>query len=132
MLKNVYLGSDSQGYMLKKDLIEFITSNFPDLHVVDLGVFRIEEQIEIPVLAQEVGEKVIQNNPAVGIVIDSEGEDLCNFSKDIDGLHPVLCKNLSQTEFDKSTRKNILCIAASCTSFDSASKIVKEFILNRL
>jgi len=131
MLNNIYVGSDSKGYTLKKEIIEFLHQNFQSFNVVDLGVFRIEDQIELPVLAQEVGEKVVQNQPAIGILIDSEGSDLCDFSKEIQGLHPVLCKNLSKTELDDDSKKNILCIASSCTPLDSATQIISNFISNR-
>jgi len=132
MVKSVYLGADSQGYVLKNEIRDFIIQTFPELNVVDLGVFRIEDQIKLEVLAREVGEKVVQNMPAIGILIDSVGSDLCDLSKLIDGLHPVLCQNLDETPLDSSPKKNILCIATNCTPFDSASKIVQTFIETRL
>jgi len=132
MLKNVYIGADSKGYVLKNQIIDYLKENYPDLHIVDLGVFRIEEQIEIPVLAREVGEKVVQNKPAIGILIDSIGSDLCDYSKLMDGLHPVLCENLKETELDDSLKKNILCVASNCTPIESATKIVNDFVENKL
>lgn len=128
MIKNIYIGSDSQGYVLKKDIVDFVIEHYPDLHIIDLGVFRIEEQIEIPVLAREVGEKVVQNKPAIGILIDSNGTDLCDYSKLMQGLDPILCESLKTTNLDEKPHKNILCLASKCTSVETAIQIVQHFI----
>lgn len=132
MLKNVYIGADSNGYVLKNQIIDYLKENYGDLHIIDLGVFRIEEQIEIPVLAREVGEKVVQNKPAIGILIDSIGSDLCDYSKLMDGLNPIMCETLTSSNLKDSLKKNILCVATSCTPKDSAIKIVNSFIENKL
>jgi ribose 5-phosphate isomerase RpiB len=102
--KKVYIGSDGQGYGAKRELFEFFR-NHDELTIVDLGIFDIEEQVECDVLARELGEKVIQNEDSIGILLSysNEATKMHQAVSDMEGIRPVMAcvpDDLKDAEFD--------------------------------
>lgn len=125
--KKVYIGSDGQGYGAKRELFEFFR-NHDELEVIDLGIFDIEEKIECDVLAREIGEKVIQNEDSIGILLSysNEAMKMHQSVSDMDGVRPAMAcviGDLDDSEFDLGDI-NMLTIPCENDDFESLRELV--------
>jgi ribose 5-phosphate isomerase RpiB len=138
----VYLGADEVGFEVKgniKDYLEIL-----GYLVIDLGVFDIEEVADVPTLAREVAEKVLENTDACtdsddhdshihgcaayGILINSTGVGMLMSVSKLEGIHAVLCANVEMAEDANSKKSNVLCLGIENTNFEQLKEIIKAFL----
>lgn len=125
--KKVYIGSDGQGYGAKRELFEFFR-NHDELTVVDLGIFDIEEQVDCTVLAREIGEKVIQNEDSIGILLSysNEASKMYQAVSDMEGIHSVMaCVPDDLVDIDMDLGNiNMLTVPCENEDVESLRKLV--------
>jgi ribose 5-phosphate isomerase RpiB len=125
--KKVYLGSDGQGYGAKRELFEFFRHH-DELEIIDLGLFDIEEKIECDVLAREIGEKVIQNDDSIGILLSysNEASKMHQAVSDMKGVKPVMA--CSMADLDSSGFEigeiNMITIPCENDDFESLRELI--------
>lgn len=125
--KKVYIGSDGQGYGAKRELFEFFR-NHDELTVVDLGIFDIDEQMKAEVLARELGEKVIQNEDSIGILLSysNEATKMHQAVIDMEGIKAVMACGIEDVIAGEHELGNINLITIPCENkdFESLRKFV--------
>ena len=125
MIKTVYIGSDNHGYKFKKHLIRDLKQD--GLVLVDLGVYKIEEQASLEVLGREVGEKVSQDPESIGILIQEKGLDMCIIAYKMADVHSTVCLRAKEIEYD-TQNCNTLCLNQSCMDYPDSLLAVRKLI----
>lgn len=70
-MKSILIGCDNNGYHLKEDIKEYLTSL--DYHVVDVGVTGSESDVEYPDVAVTLAERIAHGETDRGILICGTG-----------------------------------------------------------
>lgn len=69
----IYIGSDHAGYMLKKELIEFLLQQ-PNLEIYDCGPREYDHEDDYPDYISIVAREISTDSKAMGIVIGFSGQ----------------------------------------------------------
>jgi ribose 5-phosphate isomerase RpiB len=129
--KKVYIGSDDQGYGAKRELFEFFR-NHDELTVVDLGIFDIDEQMECEVLARELGEKVVQNEDSIGILLSysNEATKMHQAVVDMEGIRPLMACSLDDVEVSEFESGDVNLVTVPCENedFESLRKLIYKIM----
>lgn len=127
MKRKLYIGADSAGFLLKKEVIAHLENN--GYECVDLGCDSTES-CHYPVFASKVSEAV-QSNPlgSFGILICGTGIGMSMCANKHKGIRAAVC---SDTYSAKMTRchndANVLCIGARVIGSCLALDIVDAFL----
>lgn len=127
MKRKLYIGADSAGFFLKKEIIEHLTSN--SYECVDLGCDSTES-CHYPIFASKVCEAVQGDlDGSFGILICGTGIGMSMCANKHKGIRAAVC---SDTYSAKMTRchnnANVLCIGARVIGSCLALDIVDSFL----
>lgn len=53
-IKTIYFGSDHAGFLLKKHLFKYVTNNYKDFKIIDLGCETNEKSVDYPNFSYDV------------------------------------------------------------------------------
>ena len=127
MKRKLYIGADSAGFLLKKEIIEHLTNN--GYECVDLGCDSTES-CHYPIFASKVAEAVQgELDSSFGILICGTGIGMSMCANKHKGIRAAAC---SDTYSAKMTRchndANVLCIGARVIGPCLALDIVDAFL----
>ncbi len=126
MKRKIYIGADSAGFMLKKEVIEHLENK--GYECVDLGCDSTES-CHYPVFASKVSEAVQADGDSFGILICGTGIGMSMCANKHRGIRAAVC---SDTYSAKMTRchndANVLCIGARVIGSCLALDIVDAFL----
>ncbi len=122
----IYIGSDHAGYEEKQSLHEFLeTKNY---QVIDLGCFK-PVSCDYPDIAREVGEKVLENPGAFGILICGTGIGMSISANKLKGIRAALCKDERDAEMARlHNNANILAMGARTMGKDLHQAVAMKFL----
>jgi ribose 5-phosphate isomerase B len=125
----VYLGSDHAGFTLKESVKTYLESK--DLDVRDLGCFN-EDPCDYPDIAREVGEKIIEHQDAVGIILCGSG---LGVTIGANRYQMVRAANCLTSEMAETARRhndaNVLCMGARIIEEGLVNGIVDTFLTTK-
>ena len=126
MKRKLYIGADSAGFALKKEVIEYLAGKGYECH--DLGCDSAES-CHYPVFASKVSEAVQADADSYGILICGTGIGMSMCANKHRGIRAAVC---SDTYSAKMTRchndANVLCIGARVIGSCLALEIIDAFL----
>lgn len=123
----IYIGSDHAGYKLKQAVKTHLESK--EIKVIDLGSFNGEESVDYPIIAREVGEKVLEYPNSMGIMICGTGQGSAMACNRMKGIRAALCNTLELAEMARRhNHANVLCMGERTTQEALALQIVDKFL----
>ena len=123
----IYIGSDHAGLALKQEIKKHLDSKAQKC--VDLGVFAVEPPADYPDIAQEVAEKVRENQGAVGILVCGTGVGMCMAANKISGIRAAVCESGQTVELSrKHNNANVLCLGGRVLKPEIAVEFVDIFL----
>lgn len=90
---DIYLGSDHAGVWLKKKAFEHI--EFLGHNAIDLGVFDEVNKVDYPDVAREVGEKIVENEGARGVLICGTGIGMSIAANKVKGIRAACAHDVT-------------------------------------
>lgn len=122
----IYIGSDHGGFELKKEIIEFLsTENF---EVQDCGPFELVPDDDYPVYAFNVAKEVLADKQSLGILICRSGSGVCIAANKVKGIYAALCFSKEHAEKAREhNNANVLCLDADFAGEDP-KEIAKTFL----
>jgi ribose 5-phosphate isomerase B len=90
---DLYIGSDHAGVWLKKRIFEHLESN--GHNAIDLGVFDEKDKVDYPDVAREVGEKIIENAGARGILVCGTGIGMSIAANKVKGIRAACAHDVT-------------------------------------
>ncbi|NLU49073.1 MAG: ribose 5-phosphate isomerase B [Syntrophomonadaceae bacterium] len=122
----VVIGSDHAGYELKEQLKERLLDC--GYAVRDIGTVSIEP-VDYPDIAVEVAREVLNNEPALGILVCGTGIGMAITANKIPGIRAAVCNDTFAARAAREHNDaNILAIGARILETESAWDIVKAFL----
>ena len=126
MKRKLYIGADSAGFALKKEVIEYLVGK--GYECVDLGCDSAESY-HYPIFAGKVSEAVQSDADSFGILICGTGIGMSMCANKHRGIRAAVC---SDTYSAKMTRchndANVLCIGARVIGSCLALEIIDAFL----
>ncbi len=121
----IYIGSDHRGANLKKEIINSLTEDGFD---VKDTLLKNSEQDDYPDFAFEVGQNVLNNKDALGILICGNGIGISIAANKVKGIRCARVFNEDDAFKSKNHNgANIIAIAGDLP-LDDAMKIINVFI----
>jgi len=122
----VALGTDHGGFLLKKPVIDAITSSGNKL--LDLGTFD-ETPVDYPDFARSVAEAIVTGKSLRGILVCGSGVGACVAANKIAGIRAGLCHDTySAHQGVEHDDMNILCLGARVIGPALAVELVRTFL----
>jgi len=121
----IYLGSDHNGFNLKKDLKDFLTKN--SIKFVDDGDDKLDPADDFPVFAGRVVNAILsskEDDPR-GILICGSGQGMCMAANRYKGIRACLAWDIESARAARNDDdSNVLCIPARVLKEESALSII--------
>lgn len=125
-MKNLYIASDHGGIDLKKELIEFAKQQ--GLSIENLGPDS-RDSVDYPDYARKVGQKVLENEGSLGILICRSGIGMSISANKIKGIRAALVKSEKIAELSRlHNDANVICFGADFIEPGIAKKALLKFI----
>jgi ribose 5-phosphate isomerase B len=122
----IAIGSDHGGIHLKKEIIAYLESK--DITVVDCGAF-VEESVDYPDYASPVGDKVVQKEADLGILVCGTGIGMSIAANKIRGIRAaVVSDEFSARMSREHNNANILCLGERVVGRGLALSIVDSWL----
>ena len=123
----IYIGADHRGFELKAKLLDWLKLN--GYNTVDCGAFVYDPNDDYPEFAEEVAEKVSEEESNRGVVICGSGVGVDIVANKVEGIR---CGLGFDTEQVKKTREdddiNILAISADSTPEEKTIELIRVFL----
>ncbi|MBI0578941.1 ribose 5-phosphate isomerase B [Neobacillus cucumis] len=125
-MKNVAIGCDHGGYVLKESLKKYLTEL--GYEYLDFGC-HAKESVDYPDIAFLVGETVATNTDYVGIMIDGVGIGSGMVLNKIPGIRAGVCWDLSSVINSREhNNANVLSIGGQFIGEGLAKQLVKAWL----
>lgn len=122
----VYIGSDHAGFEAKSQLVAHLQEK--GLEVTDLGCFT-PESCDYPDIAREVGEKVLEHNGSVGIIICGTGIGVSMAANKLRGIRAAMATDENLAEMARRHNDaNVLTMGARTTDIEKMKMITDKFL----
>lgn len=122
----IVIGSDHGGYALKEQLKDFLRSL--GFRYEDVGTFS-EAPVDYPDIAELVGQKVVKDSAARGIVIDGAGVGSAIAANKIPGVRAAACYDTYTAQNSREhNNANVLSLGSRNLGIDIAKAIVKVWL----
>ena len=123
----IIIGADHRGFALKEDLKMYLEAKGHD--IVDVGANMYDSSDDYPDFAAGVGELVVQEDDARGILICGSGTGV---SMAVNKIHGIRAVAAYDEELAKNARLeedvNVMALSADRTDGDMARAIVEIFL----
>lgn len=120
------VGSDHAGFSLKKELVEWLTSQ--GHMIVDVGTHSTDAT-DYPDFAQKVGHEVIERRAERGIIVCGSGVGACVAANKIKGIRAGVCHDtFSARQGVEDDDMNTLCLGARIIGGELAREVLKAFL----
>lgn len=125
----VYLGSDHNGYRMRKVLGEYLKGI--GYEVVDDGDFRMDPDDDYPVFAQKVVNDILASNDhdARGILLCGSGQGMCMAANRFKGIRAALGYDRESARAARNDDdSNVLCLPANTLHQEKANAIAEVWL----
>lgn len=125
----IYIGSDHAGFENKNELKKYLVETGRE--VTDLGTFT-EESVDYPDIAREVGEKVLETEGSLGVLLCGTGIGMSIAANKLHGIRAALCNDENAAEMSRRHNDaNVLAMGARTTETEMLKKILEKFLVTK-
>ncbi|MBO8127551.1 MAG: ribose 5-phosphate isomerase B [Firmicutes bacterium] len=124
------IGSDHNGFELKKIIIDFISREFPQVEITDKGTFS-SEPVSYAEIAESVALEVSRENAERGILICGTGLGMAMTADKVPGVRAAVCHDIYSAErARKSNDAQIMTMGAQVIGPELAKKLVAVWLVS--
>jgi ribose 5-phosphate isomerase B len=125
-MRQIYIGADHRGFILKETLKEDLRSK--GYYVTDLGGKSADSGDDYTDIAIKLGEKVVLEK-ALGILICGSGVGVSIAANKVYGIRAALCTSVKQARLAREDDDaNVLCLSGDLIDEEVAREISGVFI----
>jgi ribose 5-phosphate isomerase B len=125
----IAIGCDLAAYDFKMELIDVLRKKGYD--ITDLGC-KSSKEGDYPVVAKEVGERVVSGEFDRGIVICGTGQGICMAANKVKGVRAALCYDtLTALLSREHNNSNVLATGAWIVDIPKAVRIVETWLFGK-
>jgi ribose 5-phosphate isomerase B len=128
----LFLGSDHGGFLLKQRIKEFISKEFSNLEMIDVGC-ETADSCDYPIFGKKVAEEVLINKGSLGIVICGSGVGISIAANRVRGIRAVLANSIELAKLGRQHNgAQILAMGERTQFIDSPEKIISVFLTTEI
>jgi len=123
----IYIGADHRGFVLKEQLIPYITSL--GFTVIDLSAKTRDPDDDFPDISFTVADKIALDPSVLGIIICGSGGGATIAANKVKGIRCTLGVGVPDVFHNRDHNNcNVLALASDSTSFEAAKPLVEAFL----
>lgn len=123
----IFIGADHRGFELKGLILDWLRSQ--KFQVQDCGAYKLDPNDDYPQFAEEVADKVSEEDNSRGILICGSGVGVDIVANKIEGIRCGLGFEVDQVKKAREDDDiNVLAISSGATNYDKAIELVKIFL----
>ena len=125
-MKNIYIGCDHAGFVLKGTIIGHLLSL--GYEVFDAGTYS-DESCDYPFYAKETCKNVLRDENSLGILVCGTGIGMSMAANKINGIRAAHCTDTFSAMITRlHNNANVLCVGERITGSALALNIVDTFL----
>ena len=125
-MKNIYIGCDHAGFVLKGTIIGHLLSR--GYEVFDAGTYS-DDSCDYPFYAKEVCKNVLKDENSLGILVCGTGIGMSMAANKINGIRAAHCTDTFSAMITRlHNNANVLCVGERITGSALALNIVDTFL----
>ncbi|MBT3980073.1 MAG: ribose 5-phosphate isomerase B [Bacteriovoracaceae bacterium] len=128
MIENLAIASDHAAFLEKSKLIDYLSQNYPQISVTDLGP-DTEARCNYPDFARAVSKSVSESENTWGILLCGSGIGMSMAANRYKNIRAVLCRTTEEAALSRAhNNSNILCLGARISSFETLCEITQSWL----
>jgi ribose 5-phosphate isomerase B len=125
---DIWIASDHAGFLMKKDMIDYLCRNHAKWRVSDMGP-EDEKPVDYPVYAYKVAAGVSSGECQRGILICGTGLGMSMMANRFLGVRAALCTSVEMAELSRQhNQSNILCLSGRKVSLQDNMAITDKWL----
>lgn len=125
---DIWIASDHAGYLMKKDLIDYLIRNHATWHISDMGP-EDDASVDYPLYAHKVAAGVSRGECRRGILICGTGLGMSMMANRFLGVRAALCMSVEMAELSRQhNRSNILCLSGRKVTLQDNIAITNKWL----
>ena len=125
--KTIVIASDHAGFPLKDNLVSYIKEQGFD--VLDLGTDNAETSVDYPLEAEKLAHAIKDDKAPRGILVCGSGIGMCIAANRYPFIRAALVYEVQAAHLARQHNDaNVLCLGGRMTDFETAKKLVDEFL----
>ncbi len=125
---DIWIASDHAGYLMKKDIIDYLSRNHSTWHISDLGP-EDDTSVDYPIYAHKVAEGVSRGECKRGILVCGTGLGMSMMANRFTGVRAALCLSEEMALLSREhNRSNILCLSGRKVTLDENIAITNKWL----
>ena len=125
--KAIVIASDHAGFPLKDSLVSYLKEQGFD--VLDLGTDNAETSVDYPLEAEKLVHSIKEEKAPRGILVCGSGIVMCIAANRYPFIRAALVYEVNAAHLARQHNDaNVLCLGGRMTDFETAKKLVDEFL----
>lgn len=126
-MDKIAIASDHAGFPLKDQLIGYLKEK--GFNVLDLGTDNAETSVDYPLEAEKLVHTIKEEKAPRGILVCGSGIGMCMAANRYPFIRAALVYEVNAAHLARQHNDaNVLCLGARMTDFETAKKLVDEFL----
>ena len=126
-MDKIAIASDHAGFPLKDQLADYLKEKGFD--VLDLGTNNAETSVDYPLEAEKLVHTIKEEKAPRGILVCGSGIGMCMAANRYSFIRAALVYEVNAAHLARQHNDaNVLCLGARMTDFETAKKLVDEFL----
>ncbi|MGN1091588.1 MAG: ribose 5-phosphate isomerase B [Alphaproteobacteria bacterium] len=126
-MDKIAIASDHAGFPLKDQLADYLKEKGFD--VLDLGTNNAETSVDYPLEAEKLVHTIKEEKAPRGILVCGSGIGMCMAANRYPFIRAALVYEVNAAHLARQHNDaNVLCLGARMTDFETAKKLVDEFL----
>lgn len=122
----IYIASDHAAYDFKQNIVNFL--NEKEIEFIDLGT-NSKERVHYTYFAQNLCEKVLDNDKNIGILICGTGIGMSIMANRFKGIRAAVCTNEYMAKMTREhNNANVLCLGSRVIGDEVAKGVIEKFL----
>lgn len=125
---DIWIASDHAGYLMKKDVIDYLSRNHSAWRISDLGP-EDDISVDYPIYARKVASGVSRGDCKRGILICGTGMGMSMMANRFLGVRAALCLSEEMAVLSREhNRANILCLSGRKVTLEENIAIINKWL----
>jgi ribose 5-phosphate isomerase B len=125
---NIWIASDHAGYLMKKDIVDYLSRNHLSWRISDMGP-EDDNPVDYPIYAHKVADGVSRGECRRGILICGTGLGMSMMANRFLGVRAALCLSVEMAALSREhNRANILCLSGRKVTLEENIAIINKWL----
>jgi len=125
---NIWIASDHAGYLMKKDIIDYLGRNHATWRITDMGP-EDDKPVDYPLYAYKVADGVSRGECKRGVLVCGTGIGMSMMANRFQGVRAALCLSVEMAALSReNNRSNVLCLSGRKVTLQDNITIMNKWL----